>query len=427
MKNLILFHLESLNNISLYMGKKSLKNINKLMEYSTVYTRYYSTATSTFMVMSDLLYGTTKTFEESTTLEGMYSIQPEGESLFEELYKNGYKTSSFYICQDVDFGKDIDSSQYLKIMYPSCTYYNPDCLNEFEAMLKKEICGTNLFSIHIIDDRSHISEICKQEKPAYNFLEYRFEIIDETIGTMLRVLEETNHLDDTLIVLYGDHGDELLYHGLHEGLTHAFEPYSSMISCPLIVYNPANKKNNYSDALISTINLKSMISNLLEDVENSINNEFVFSRNQFWAQGLRTNWFNKSYCVVNNKYMLLVSSLGLEMYITNVDFFSHLNLLNFFKYKNGKIKFNEIFTYMKSPHIFNYLNKTEIDDISANFILLMNALKNELYNKYSSIGDMNFSKIRFSEWHDIQVRILNCRRIIIFIKKLVKKILRVNK
>lgn len=92
MKNLILFHLESINNIFLYMRKDSFKNLNKIMGYSTVYTKYYSTATSTFMVISDLLYGTTKIFEDSTTLEGMYSISPKGESLFEELYKKGYKT-----------------------------------------------------------------------------------------------------------------------------------------------------------------------------------------------------------------------------------------------------------------------------------------------------------------------------------------------
>lgn len=427
MKNLILFHLESINNIFLYMRKDSFKNLNKIMGYSTVYTKYYSTATSTFMVISDLLYGTTKIFEDSTTLEGMYSISPKGESLFEELYKKGYKTSSFYIGKDVDFGRDIDSSQYLKIMYPSCVYYNPDDEKDFETMLRNEIISSGLFSIHVVDERSHISEVCKQEKSSYEFLEYRFEIIDKSIGTMLRVLEETKHLDDTLIVFYGDHGDELLYHGLHEGLTHAFEPYSSMISCPLIVYNPTEKKTIVTDELISTINLKSLISHLLEDEKESINNEFVFSRNQFRAQGLRTNWFNKSYCVVNNQYMLIVSSLGFEMYVTNVDYSSNFNLLNFFKYKNGKIEYNEIFNYMRGTHISNYLNEHEIANIETNFISLKNALENELYDKYLSLGKMNFSKIRFSEWHNKQIRILNCRKVIIFIKTIVKKILRVNK
>lgn len=427
MKNLILFHLESINNIFLYMRKDSFKNLNKIMGYSTVYTKYYSTATSTFMVISDLLYGTTKIFEDSTTLEGMYSISPKGESLFEELYKKGYKTSSFYIGKDVDFGRDIDSSQYLNIMYPSCVYYNPDDEKDFETMLRNEIISSGLFSIHVVDERSHISEVCEQEKSSYEFLEYRFEIIDKSIGTMLRVLEETKHLDDTLIVFYGDHGDELLYHGLHEGLTHAFEPYSSMISCPLIVYNPTEKKTIVTDELISTINLKSLISHLLEDEKESINNEFVFSRNQFRAQGLRTNWFNKSYCVVNNQYMLIVSSLGVEMYVTNVDYSSDFNLLNFFKYKNGKIEYNEIFNYMRGTHISNYLNEHEITNIETNFISLKNALENELYDKYLSLGKMNFSKIRFSEWHNKQIRILNCRKVIIFIKTIVKKILRVNK
>jgi arylsulfatase A-like enzyme len=59
--------------------------------------------------------------------------------------------------------------------------------------------------------------------------------IDEGIGRLLMLLERLGHVDDTIIILTSDHGEEFLDHG---GVLHAKTQYEEVMRVPLIIRGP---------------------------------------------------------------------------------------------------------------------------------------------------------------------------------------------
>ena len=57
MRNLLLIHLESLNDTNYQTNKELFPTLRKWEQKSLSFSRYFSTATSTLMVLSDLAYG----------------------------------------------------------------------------------------------------------------------------------------------------------------------------------------------------------------------------------------------------------------------------------------------------------------------------------------------------------------------------------
>ena len=56
---------------------------------------------------------------------------------------------------------------------------------------------------------------------------------DDTLGRMLDVLQEVGHLDDTLVVVTSDHGDEFREHG---GKGHMATVYREVVHVPLVMW-----------------------------------------------------------------------------------------------------------------------------------------------------------------------------------------------
>ena len=56
-RNLLIIHLESLNLINYRVNRELFPNLHKWEQQSLSFSKYYSTATSTYMVMSDMAYG----------------------------------------------------------------------------------------------------------------------------------------------------------------------------------------------------------------------------------------------------------------------------------------------------------------------------------------------------------------------------------
>ena len=63
--------------------------------------------------------------------------------------------------------------------------------------------------------------------------------VDDAIGQILRSLEETGQLDNTIILYTADHGDFAGYHGLAEKFPWAHNVYEEILRVPLIVSWPA--------------------------------------------------------------------------------------------------------------------------------------------------------------------------------------------
>jgi arylsulfatase A-like enzyme/Tfp pilus assembly protein PilF len=68
--------------------------------------------------------------------------------------------------------------------------------------------------------------------------------VDETLGRFLAVLRDRGLMDDTVVVLTGDHGESL---GEHGELTHGFLTYNPALGVPLIVAAPGLKPRRSED------------------------------------------------------------------------------------------------------------------------------------------------------------------------------------
>lgn len=85
--------------------------------------------------------------------------------------------------------------------------------------------------------------------------------VDFHIGKLLRKLEEHDALEDSLIFLLADHGEEFMEHG---ALSHYGPPYEELIKIPLIVYGLEERKGEKVENLVRQIDIAPTILDLLK-------------------------------------------------------------------------------------------------------------------------------------------------------------------
>lgn len=379
MKNLVIFHMESLSNSIFRMNPEFFPNINKWASQMETYTNYYSSATSTLMVIADLFYGDMNLFEESKYLEDVFYMKPQKSSLFDELYKRGYSTYSLYY--GLSKGENEDRRKMQKIIAAEGKSWYGDNQDELEIEFGKIIDEDEPFAIFIEDGASHISykgkRVAKEKDYGNRLYQERYKAIDKTVGLIFDLLVVNKEIDNTVVLLYGDHGEEYWFHGLYEGYTHAIEPFTSVMNCPLFVFDSSHSKGA-NTRLIGTEDLANLIKTKL-GIEKEINEKkYVFSRNLFANQIKRTFIFNKAYAVTDGEYTLIMTKKGLAMFLNKIDPYNQKNILDFFDYKNGRIVYRKEFDLMISSHYKNFMNQGQKQEIIDEFQILRQALKEKV-------------------------------------------------
>jgi arylsulfatase A-like enzyme len=78
------------------------------------------------------------------------------------------------------------------------------------------------------------------------FRNYRLEVkyLDAALGRFLDALERAGHLDETIVVVVGDHGDEFAQHSQYG---HGNLPYEELVRVPLIMTFPDGYYDQYSE------------------------------------------------------------------------------------------------------------------------------------------------------------------------------------
>lgn len=377
LKNLILIHLESLNRISFEHNINHLPNLKKLLSSSRYYENYFSSATSTYMVITDLFYGNSEIFEHLSNIKDMFSVEINDKDIFTELQEQGYTTQVN--------GVDImgTGEEFAKIYSPSSTVVMvPKVSDDFYGGIAEYIATNNKFAMFLLNLESHLEgyeNIPLNTSGAYcEIYQNRFEQLDSYIGHIFDILKETDKYQDTCVVLYGDHGDDFWGHGLHDGYTHAIEAIPFLINCPLIVWN-ADQSGECVDDLVSTVDLANLVKKWIGlDYQYKAKRKYIFSRNLFAGQPTKSDSLNKSYMVSDGRYALLASSVGLKMYCNPIDPLNSRNLLDFFYLKKGKLSYNNLFNTMKSSHYRSVLNQNEITEIIKRFASLKKILEEEI-------------------------------------------------
>lgn len=359
MKNVVLLHMESLSNAILKMNDDCFPNLNKWKAKFECYQNYYSTATSTLMVITDLFFGSMACFEKSSYLENIYDIDCDKESIWMFLQKKGYYIKNFYYtCEEEKTVRKMHS-----IIAPNCELWIGDEEITFKKELSKKMIKNHPFAIFIEDDTSHVGyegkRLRRESFDVTNWFKERYKKIDSTLGIVFDILTENHLLDDTIVIIYGDHGEEYWFHGLYEGYTHAIEPFTHMVHCPLMIFDGL-KEGKENPELTATTDISMIIKERLGFFEHGgKNRKYVFSRNLFAAQTKGSDIFHKSYSVTDGEYTLLITRKGVALYINRLDPFSFTNLLEFYRFKHGRLIYQNKYDFMISSHYKHVINFQE--------------------------------------------------------------------
>src|SRR4029077_12082983 len=200
------------------------------------------------------------------------------------------------------------------------------------------------FAIYVWDLISHIEHslaLAPYSTSVTDQLRRACAVADDAIGEMRAILERKGLLDNTTIVLYGDHGDDTWTHGFKGGMIHGTEPYTDIIWTPLAIRDPGLAPGTVED-LASTIDIAPTCLPWL-----GLDAKFPFlrsgidllhaSREFAHAQNFTANQPDnamngivKAFSVTDKTHTLMASSRGLELFAHRLDPGNHCNLLHFF-------------------------------------------------------------------------------------------------
>lgn len=406
-KNLIILHLESLSWQTYNIYKDYLQNLDNIFNNSLLFSNFFSSSTSSMMAIQNILYGNDNGLDHLTDFNTLNEkLKDPSNNLFNILKKKNYNTYGY---GSPSFSRS--GLEFFNIWDKDRPFQWIDKRDLFIKSITENIEKKNNqpFAIYIWDLISHLAfsdNLKKEEKYSFDRISYGYRMIDETVKTVLESLEKSDKLNSTVILGFGDHGDDYFTHSLSGGFCHAIEPYTNLIHTPMFILDQQINKEKNSN-LSSLIDIKETILNLLSIEHNKDifgidilkkSNDVIYSQNLFINQ-IPSKFLNKSFSVTNRRYHLIVSELGLEMYNYLLDKTNHNNLLSFFKIINNKLFFDN--RGASHVHFNNFFGKFDIEDIINNFYTLSGKLKNHLKQKENKLINKkniycfgNFNKIR---------------------------------
>ena len=336
-KNLLIIHLESLNYNNYSLNKEFFPFLSEFEKKCISFSNYYSTATSTLMVIGDLLYGGMDQYEKSTTLDDIPESYLYHDTLFDELKDNGYNTGIF-VYPDGNNRKSAEEKHlagFKNSMILKADYM--EYLSAFKMLMENQpfaLMGCNYIS------NSSFNKYADSGLSSNSFdrWEEGYKALDQSAKDLVNLLSEKDLLKSTIILFYGDHGDDYFTHGLKHGMTHAIEPNALLIHTPLFIYD-SDTADSFSmeEGLLDTTDLRKILYNAVMGVDwlgkwKEVNKEIIYSRSAYAAQPIGNRHYYKGYSVSDGKLMLYVTQAGLEMYHIKMDSDCHNNLLKRFNY-----------------------------------------------------------------------------------------------
>ncbi len=113
------------------------------------------------------------------------------------------------------------------------------------------------------------SEPMTREKAHFSYMVYLAQVryLDDRLREFLSLLQDKGLLENTVIVIAGDHGEEFYEHG---GFGHNYTVYEEVIHVPLIIIQPGENNDREDEELAGLIDLYPTLARLAGiDVENT--------------------------------------------------------------------------------------------------------------------------------------------------------------
>lgn len=407
MYNLILIHLESLNYMNYYLNQHIFPNLSKWEKKSLSFHNYFSTATSTWMVIADLLYGGMLQYEASSNLGDIPQEYCYTESLLDCLNRQGYETKTLIYENgggDYERGNERHIVGFQNRMKLIKGYRN--YMNEIEWAMQMNkpfaLLLCNFFSN--VAFNHYIPGI--QLKSGLDRLKTGYEFIDAWAGDIMKLLERKKIIKNTIVVFYGDHGDDYYEHGSHNGLTHAVEPYANLIRTPFWIYTGKRLEHETYYGLINSTDIRALIENFLQMPKGEQKwkpqipfRKYSLARNSYAAQPVRSGSFNKGYSLTDGKFLFLVSNYGMEMYDIRIDLQCQNNLLNYFTYKDGILYSNEKNSQL-TYHFTSLMDMETLRQIRQNFYYFRSKIYQEVQKLFCYAKcEEKMKELKFEEIH----------------------------
>ncbi len=394
MKNLLILHLESITRQSLAIFGSAFPNIRRLMQDAVVFENFFSSATSTLMAITYLFHGNDLEFDTSSRFEDIKPAQ-NTRNLFSILKERGYDTrficlNGFHASGETRFASWPDD---LPPVWAT---------NDFPTLFRRfdELTDAAPFAIYAWDLVSHIEHSLALAPFAGSLTDQvrrACGVADHAVGEMLGILGRKGLLDNTTVVMFGDHGDDFWTHGFKGGMVHGTEPYTQITWTPCAIRDPSLTPSNSAN-LASTIDIAPTCLALLGIGEpggfghGGLNlltqqQQIVFSQNFTANQpDNQKTGVTKTFAATDDTYVLLASSRGLEMYAWRLDPGNHCNLLQFFDLgHDGQL------TLRERPDAASHFkaamtnNPRAISSIAERFLALRGALSARIAAKRAHI------------------------------------------
>ena len=286
-KNLIIIMMESVNDI--IYNKEYYPNFYKLASNGWYFENNYSprnscaTGNNEFSALSSLY----SIYDNCTTNE--YADNKYSEALFNLFNEKGYRTNSFHNYNDQYYLRSIfhpnmGSKKFYGVEDLGIDYSliygewssDDDLMERYLEILDEKDDGRPFMS-YITTVTSHqpytdesvygdmYLDMTKDTDYSLFLRRYmsKLKVLDDGLGTLIDGLKERDMLDDTVIVLFGDHYP----YGLSDddvktAVKRNIDDYD-IEKVPLVIYNPNLKKEKF-DTYTSYINLAPTLANLFD-------------------------------------------------------------------------------------------------------------------------------------------------------------------
>ncbi len=406
MKNLVILHLESVSRLTWNMNPELFPNVQKFSQNCRRYRNYYSTATSTAMVLNDILYGDLYRIENTHYFGDFIQTHRRAESFVDVLAGRGYRTLGVHY--PAALGNEINPGHMYAKQSDLVNY--SDCGRALADVRETMDCATAEGGNFLIYFCNELSHLCYSDEKKFHIKnpterwQYGYRKIDETAGAILSYLREKDLLKDTVVILYGDHGDDFYGHDYNNGYAHSIEPYANIIHTPFLIYDESLGAGE-TDDVVCSLDIKQMVYNLvgLDRQENPhvydrcrSDRKYVFSRNLFAGQTPKKidgfiSGVRKSYGITTPEYTLILTDEGWRMYLNRTDRTCSGSVLDFFRLtKKGLRHLCEMdFLYV---HYKSYMGYGATGEIQRGFAKLSRWMEKELADLKQETGQKELLK-----------------------------------
>lgn len=428
-KNVILLHLESISNEIYNNHIHTFPKLSELMSQSLVLNKYFSSATSSATSLIGLFFGNDFESDKFPIYTELYLDNCYQKNMYKILQENGYDVLG--LSYNEYPGDEINDFNMWQVEKQN--YEIRNTFEDFEERLREFILHSeNPFALHVwnlMPQVGHSDFSTRRGRTVIERTDISYISLENTIETIIDALNERGIMDDTIIIGYGDHGDDKWTRALNKGFTHIIEPYLNVIKTPAFIYDSRIGKGIFND-IVSSVDIKKTTLFLLgiendEDFPYQGINIFESRNKVVYSQNLLTNqrqdftifvdWVkrlnnfsdndhrNKAFCAINDNYNMLVSDHGIEFFLHSSDPGNYNNLLDFFEIDEfGKIiRFNNHGAWRGHLRLL-LMADDQILDIMKNYYTLRKALIDRINIKHSMIKteeknflDINlFNKVR---------------------------------